>query len=418
MCFLLCHCGICKVSFIGVPCSRNVQIQHGDSKNCSDIVTAFVRTAAAGPAWFSLWARPERSLRMKTRLKKLSEQVIVITGATSGIGLTTARLAAERGAKLVLAARNEDALKQLQYELNKRGAQARHAVADVGNEEDVRRIAQTAIEHFGRIDTWINNAGVSIFGRHEDVAIGDQRRLFETNFWGVVHGSLVAVEHLKQHGGALINLGSELSDRAVPLQGMYAASKHAVKGFTNSLRMELEAEGAPVSVTLIKPASIDTLFLEHAKNTLAHAPRLPPPVIAPEVVANAIPHAAENPKREIDVGAAAKLVSSTAHDVPRVVHSLIKRFASRLQQSHEPAKSREQHSLDAPQAALRERLSYGGRVVESGLYTKAALHPKITLAVLAAAGLGIAILLRERARTTASPLWQTHTTGGRYIWQT
>lgn len=355
---------------------------------------------------------------MKTRLKKLSEQVIVITGATSGIGLTTARLAAERGAKLVLAARNEDALKQLQYELNKRGGEAVHAVADVGNEEDVRRIAQTAIEHFGRIDTWINNAGVAIFGRHEDVAMEDQRRLFETNFWGVVHGSLVAVEHLKQHGGALINVGSELSDRAVPLQGMYAASKHAVKGFTNSLRMELEAKGAPVSVTLIKPARIDTLFLEHAKNYLEHEPRLPPPVTDPEVVANAILHAAENPKREIFVGAAAKLVSSTVHYLPRVVDSLMRRFAVRLQQSDEPAGPREQHSLYASQAELRERLGDGGRVFESSLYTKAVLHPKITLALLAAAGVGIAILLRERARTTASPLRQTHTTGGRYVWQT
>ncbi|MGE5623098.1 MAG: SDR family NAD(P)-dependent oxidoreductase, partial [Bacillota bacterium] len=160
---------------------------------------------------------------MKIRLKKLSEQVIVITGATSGIGLTTARRAAERGARVVLAARNEDALKQLTFELSKRGHEAVHVVADVGIEEDVRKIAQAAIQRFGGFDTWVNNAGISIFGRLEDVPLEDQRKLFQTNFWGVVHGSLVAVEHLKQRGGgAIINLGSEVSDRALPLQGAYS----------------------------------------------------------------------------------------------------------------------------------------------------------------------------------------------------
>src|SRR5690606_22426457 len=114
-----------------------------------------------------------------------------------------------------------------------------------------------AVEAFGRIDTWVNNAGVSVFGRIQDVPLEDHRRLFETNFWGAVHGSLVALEHLGERGGALINVGSAYSHRAVPLQGMYGASKHALRGFTDALRAELEAEGAPVSVTLVKPGGID-----------------------------------------------------------------------------------------------------------------------------------------------------------------
>jgi short-subunit dehydrogenase len=168
------------------------------------------------------------------------------------------RGAAARGAKLVLAARNEDALARLADELNNQGTETIYVVADVGHKEQVRHIGEAAIRHFGRLDTWINNAGVGIFGTHEEVSTEDKRQVFETNFWGVVYGSLAAVKHLRSHGGALINVGSGFSDRAAPLQGIYAASKHAVKGFTDSLRIELEEENLPISVTLIKPASIDT----------------------------------------------------------------------------------------------------------------------------------------------------------------
>ncbi|RJG05753.1 SDR family NAD(P)-dependent oxidoreductase [Noviherbaspirillum cavernae] len=333
---------------------------------------------------------------MKIRLKKLSDQIVVITGATSGIGLTTARRAAQRGAKLVLAARNEDALKQLSYELARRGAQTAYAVADVGIEDDVRRIAQVAIDRFGGFDTWINNAGISIFGRSEDVSLEDQRRLFQTNFWGVVHGSLIAVEHLKKRGGALINLGSEVSDRAVPLQGIYSASKHAVKGFTDSLRLELEAENAPVSVTLIKPAGIDTMLVEHAKNYLDVEPRLPPPIYAPEVAADAILHAAEHSRRDIFVGGAAKFISSGGHYAPRLLDGYMKRFVFKQQKSGMPARDRSQNGLYSPGKALYERQGYQGHVFESSLYTKAAMHPKAVMALWVGVGLALAALWRAR----------------------
>lgn len=171
---------------------------------------------------------------MKLKLRPLDTQVVVITGATSGIGLVTARKAAAKRARLVLASRNEGALRFLADEINAAGGEAVHAVTDVANEEDVRRIAATARQRFGGFDTWVNNAGVSIYGNLTDVSLADHRRLFETNYWGVVHGSLVAVEHLRQRGGALINIGSALSDRAIPLHGAYCASKHAVKGFTDA----------------------------------------------------------------------------------------------------------------------------------------------------------------------------------------
>ncbi len=155
---------------------------------------------------------------MKARLKKLKNQVIVITGATSGIGLVTARMAAKRGARLVLAARSQDALQQLTSEIEQGGGRAIHVVADVGKPEDVHEIVQAVQGAFGGFDTWVNDAGISIYGKLEDVPMDDMRHLFETNFWGFVYGPVEAASHLKGRtgGGALINIGSTLSDRAIP----------------------------------------------------------------------------------------------------------------------------------------------------------------------------------------------------------
>lgn len=334
-----------------------------------------------------------------TKLKKIADQVIVITGASSGIGLATARMAAERGvAGLVLVARNDEALQTIADELRQKGVDAIHVVADVADEEQVRHVATRAIERFGRIDTWVNNAGVSIFGRNEEVSREDQRRLFETNFWGVVNGSMTAVAHLKNQGGALINLGSEVSDCAIPLQGIYSASKHAVKGFTDSLRVELAEEGAPVSVTLIKPAAIDTMYVPHAKNYMEVEPKLPSPVYAPALVAEAILSAAQNPQRDIYVGAASKAVSSGAHFAPSLLDRYMKRFMFSAQKTDQPAGDRDQNSLYAPASGGdgQERQGAAARVIESCPYTSASLHPRATK--LAAAGAGLALLALWQVR--------------------
>jgi short-subunit dehydrogenase len=324
----------------------------------------------------------------------LNEQIIVITGASSGIGLTTARMAAERGARLVLVSRNEQALRQLTDEINASGGEAVYVVADVAKPEDVKKISEKAVERFGGFDTWVNNAGVSIYGRLLDVSDEDHRRLFETNFWGVVNGSCVAAEHLQGRGGALINIGSTLSDRAIPLQGMYCASKHAVKGFTDALRMELEEEGAPISVTLVKPAAIDTPYKEHAKNYLPTEPENPPPVYAPEVVARTILHCAEHPVRDVFAGGGGKMLSALDHYAPRLLDQVMGLTFFDLQQSEKPERDRADHGLYHPTSELQERGDYRGHVAESSLYTKASLHPVRTAALAAGAGLAVAALMR------------------------
>ncbi len=263
---------------------------------------------------------------MVAELKPIGQQVIVITGASSGIGLATARAAAAKGAKVVLASRNDTALAQVAEAIRTSGGQAMHVATDVGKREDVQNLAGRAIAHFGGFDSWVNNAGVGIFGRLHEVSDADNHQLFQTNFWGLVYGSFIAAEHLKERGGALINLGSVASDVALPMQGMYAASKHAIKGFTDAFRMELEAAGAPISVTLIKPTSINTPFSRNAKNYTDRAQQLPPPAYAPEEVARAILHAAEHGGRDYYIGGAGKILSSFNKHAPRAMDFLGERM--------------------------------------------------------------------------------------------
>jgi short-subunit dehydrogenase len=260
------------------------------------------------------------------QLKPLKDQVIVITGASSGIGLTTAHAAAKEGAKLVLAARSKQTLDNICREISGSGGDAIAVACDVGKKEDCERVAQEAISRFGRINTWVNDAGVAIYGRLHEVNDEDNRRLFDTNFWGVVYGSLAALPHLKKQGGALINIGSEVSDAAVPMLGMYAASKHAVKGFTDALRIEVErVDQAPVSITLIQPTAVDTPFDDHGKNYMDKAANLPKQgMIQPEKVADAILWAATKPTPNIKVGMMSKVNTFAAKNMP----SLAERMAA------------------------------------------------------------------------------------------
>jgi len=330
------------------------------------------------------------------KLRNISEQTIVITGATSGIGLTTARMAAEQGAKLVLVARNEEALRELTNEVNSNGGRAIFIAADVADENALREAANRAKAEFGGFDTWVNNAGGAIYGKIADVSNEDSRRLFETNFWGVVYGSRIAVEHLRERGGALINVGSEVSDTPVPLIGMYAASKHAVKGFTDAFRMEIEADKLPVSVTLIKPTAIHTPFPEHAKNYMPFEPQLPPPVYAPELVAEAILHCAQNQVRDFFVGEMAAVHSAMATYAPRLNDKFMEMSAESQQNSGKPSNPNRPEGLYQTNSDLRERGSQERYVLEESLYQRAKIRPFISGALAIGAGLGIAALIANQ----------------------
>ncbi|MEO6235867.1 MAG: SDR family oxidoreductase [Vicinamibacterales bacterium] len=333
------------------------------------------------------------------RPKALKDQVIVITGASSGIGLATARMAARRGARVVLAARNHDALRDVVNEIIANGGRAVAVIADVADPDAVDRIGEKALMEFGAIDTWVNNAGLSIYGKLSAIPLADKRKLFDINFWGVVHGCRTAVRLMKHRGGVLINIGSEVSDVAIPLQGIYSASKHAVKGYTDALRIELDHDRIPLAVTLVKPSAINTPYPEHARNYMKDGvPALPAPLYAPEVVAEAILRCAERPVRDIIVGGAGRLQVAMGNLAPRLTDKLMGRQMWDQQKTNDRSQPRE-GNLDRPQRDGRTTGVQQSYTMKSSLYTRAALSPVAAhLLPLAAAGLVLAAGIRRRRR--------------------
>jgi short-subunit dehydrogenase len=239
----------------------------------------------------------------------LSEQVVVITGASQGIGRETALQMARRGASVVLAARNQEALTELAAQVERLGGQAEPVVTDVADHAQLERLGQRTIERFGRIDTWVNNAAVSVYATVEEMGADEMERLVRVNLLGQMFGSKVAVSHMRpRQSGTIINVGSALSERAIPLQSAYVATKHGVQGFSEALRLELQHERAGIEVVVILPSSINTPLFNFARSKMGVLPMPVPPVYEPRVVSQAICHAAEHGGREIVAGGWGKLL--------------------------------------------------------------------------------------------------------------
>jgi short-subunit dehydrogenase len=334
---------------------------------------------------------PERDVM---KLKPLAKQVVVITGASSGIGLVTARLAAQRGAKVFLVSRNAVVLEAIVSEIRADGGVAEFAAADVGERSALSAAADKAIACFGRIDTWVNNAGVAIYALLLDTPDDEHERLFRTNYFGVVNGSKIAVEHLCEHGGALITVASIASDMPSPIMGAYSASKHASKAFTESLRIELQAAGVPISLTVIKPSGISTPIGAHAANHLDGEAKIPPPVYDPILVAEAILDSAVHSRREVTVGGAGRAQVLFAGHFP----ALFERLAPLLipQLSTKAVPKTQSDNLESPASGGNER-SPNERGRRLSLYTAASLRPVRVLGVLGVVVLaGGAIAFRNR----------------------
>ena len=336
---------------------------------------------------------------MKITLKPIAQQVMVITGASSGIGRVTAKAAAAAGAKVMLVARNEGSLREVLDEIAAAGGTAAYAIADIGDADAVSAAADAAIARFGRIDTWVNNAGTAIYAKLVDTPMDEHQQLFRTNYFGTVNCTLTAIRHLRDRGGAIITVGSIGSDLPTPILSAYAASKHAVKGFIQSLRLELAADGVPIAVTLIKPSGIDTPIAQRAANHVDGEGRIPPPVYDPSLVATAILDAAEHVRRDITVGGLGRAQVLLGTHFPAVLEQLsgvLMRLASN------PARPKALvNSLFAPNQRGQER-SGVQRGLQTSLHDTAERHPVVTelAAVAALAGVIGVVAFRGGSRRT------------------
>mgnify|MGYP001027618125 CR=1 FL=1 len=328
--------------------------------------------------------------------KPVASQVIVITGGSSGIGLATAIEAARRGARVVLAARNRQSLDEAVGSIRAQGGEAIGVPTDVTDAAQVQALAVAAEETFGRIDTWVNNAGVLNVAGFLDQPLEDFEQVIRVNFLGQVYGARAALPYLEASAGALVCIGSAYGDRGAPLWTAYCASKHAIKGWLDGLRVELRKAGSPVRVTLIKPATINTPLFGKAKTQIGVKPVGMPPYYAPELVAEAVLHAAESDERDVYVGESGLALSLGERMSPKLVDAFMGLFAFPLQRSHEPK------DADAPNNLYAPVTDDGG--VRDGLpelrwspYAAAKRHP---MRALAAAGLvaGLAAAVTRRRR--------------------
>ena len=322
---------------------------------------------------------------MPKALKPLGQQTIVITGATSGIGLATARHLASQGATLFMIARNEDALVRIAAELREAGHRADYAAADVADRDALQAASARAIEVFGGYDSWINDAGIFLYGSLLDTDLADQRRLFDVLYWGTVHGSTIAAGHLRERGGAIINVGSVLGEFAMPFQGTYCAAKFAVKGFTEAFRREIGHDRLPISLTLIKPAAMHTPIAEHARNRFdSPGTRLPPPVYDPHLVARAIAHACTHRIRDITVGGAgggALVLANRA--APHLVDFMTARIGRAVLTTRQPPREERRDNLYEPREDLAEEGTIDVFKRRTSLALEAQLRPVSTAATAA-----------------------------------
>lgn len=258
----------------------------------------------------------------------LQDKIVVITGASSGIGRTAALEFAHRGANLVLAARRGQLLQEVAEECRQiSGREPLVVPTDVSDEAAVQRLGQQAFERFGHIDVWINNAGVGAYGRFEDIPADVFRQVMETNFFGTTYGSRTALAYFRRQGyGVLINNASLMATVAGPYYSAYAASKFAIRALGESLRQELNAlDKSNIHVCTIMPATIDTPFFRHAANYSGRAVVAMPPVYPPEKVALTMVSVAQRPRRETFVGNSARVLGFSHYFAPAVAEPMVAR---------------------------------------------------------------------------------------------
>jgi NAD(P)-dependent dehydrogenase (short-subunit alcohol dehydrogenase family) len=332
------------------------------------------------------------------RLKPMEEQVVALMGASSGIGREAALRFAERGAKVVVSARNEKGLNALVEEIRGKGGQATAIPAEVTEFEQVKAVADTAVEVYGRLDTWVHLAAVLLVASFGDTSPEEFARVVDVNLMGQVYGAMAALPHIKREGrGALIHVSSMGAKRSIPLQSAYCASKHGIDGFLESLRVELQREKLPISVTQVLPATINTPLFDKARTKLGVKPVAPPPIYQPHIVSEAILRVAENPARDLVVGGAAKAVILGQTVSPRLLDILLKLRGFEVHYTSEPKPEDAPDNLFEP--IERHNVvegSFGDRAHPRSFYNWLQMHPTVKRGAVAGMAIGAISALRRR----------------------
>jgi NAD(P)-dependent dehydrogenase (short-subunit alcohol dehydrogenase family) len=268
--------------------------------------------------------------------RPLSEQVIVVTGASSGLGRAIARKAGERGAKVVVTARTQEALANCVSEIERAGSEALAVPADVTDQVQVERVVAQAVERFGRIDTYVANAIVTVYAEVDRLEPEELRRVWEVNFFGVVYGYWAALPHLRAARGTFLHVSSALAYRGIPLQAAYCSTKAGLRAFLESARVEEQKAGTGVAVSLVLPGAINTPQFDRDRQKIGFQPQPVPPIYQPEPFAEATLHCAEHPLRELPVGWGAQKLLWGQKLSPRAGDWLLRRMGWTSQHTEEP----------------------------------------------------------------------------------
>lgn len=333
--------------------------------------------------------------------RSLDQQVIVLTGASSGIGRETARQLGTKGATLVLAARNPEGLEETASLVREAGGKSSAVITDVSDWEQVNRLAQEARGLFGTVDTWINNAGIALYSEVEEATPDEMKRVIDVNLMGTIYGCMAAIKLMRDEGeGTIINLSSVLARRSVPMQSAYCAAKHGVTGFTEAFRLELERSHPGIRLVEIMPSSINTPLFSHARSRMGVHPMPIPPIYDPSVVAGVMVHACEHGGREYVAGGAGKIFEVGERLSPSAIDAYLRQGERgvRQQQTDSPDDGRD--NLFSPSEGRGDtRGPWTDEAKGSSTYTRLLeLHPerKMALGLLAVAGTALALTRARR----------------------